>query len=109
MALQDVPEHIAEAIRNIVGVQQVGRTRVSLDFGSMVVNVALDLDITVTGALLGDFAHVGSETILESLLQRTANVVAADTVTVTLTNDAGGTIDPAANVTITHVLRSMET
>jgi len=109
MARQDTSESVAEAIRNWVGKQLVGRTRVSLDFGSAGINVSLQLTITVTGALLGDFVDWGAETVPNALLQVTAQISAADTVQVTIQNDAGGTIDPAATIYIVQVSRSMET
>ena len=109
MARQDITQQVSEAIRNMIGLMLVGRTRVSLDFGSAAVNVALQLTITVTGALLGDFAHWGAETVPDALLQVTAQISAADTVQITIQNDVGGAIDPAATLYITQVFRSTET
>lgn len=49
-------------------------------------------EVTVPGAKLGDFAFV-SFSIDVSDLELSAQVTAADTVTVSLSNNTGGTID----------------
>ena len=61
------------------------------------------LDITVTGAALGDFVDVSAS--LDTLdLVLSAKVTAANTVTVSLSNTTGGTVDaltPTMRVRVT--------
>jgi len=57
-------------------------------------------DITVTGAALGDFVSEVSSSLDILDLTMTANVTAANTVTVVLNNNTGGTVD-ALTPTIT--------
>jgi DUF4097 and DUF4098 domain-containing protein YvlB len=50
-------------------------------------------EITVTGVALGDFVSEVSLSIDVADLELSAQVTAADTVTATLSNNTGGTID----------------
>ena len=63
--------------------------------GSIVDGDEAAVEVTVPGAKLGDFAFV-SFSLDVADLQITADVTAADTVTVVLSNSTGGAIDLAS-------------
>jgi len=63
----------------------------------------LEQDVTVTGAQLGDFAMASLSVDLQGLIM-TAQVTAADTVTVALTNETGSTIDLASGTLYVMVI-----
>jgi len=74
------------------------------DAASMLDGNSEDEDITVTGASLGDFVQASFSLDLAGL-QLTAAVTAADTVTTTLTNNTGGTIDLASGTLYVRVTK----
>lgn len=104
-AVGDLTEKIRRALFDVVGAQFIGGGRASLNFASIAAGLQERLTITVTGALLGDFAQAACETDIEAGLAFTAHVSAADTVTVTLVNNTAGAIDAAANVFRVRVTR----
>lgn len=65
------------------------------NFGNLVDAAGESVDVTVTGAVLGDFA-VASLGVDSADLTVTANVTAADTVTVRAQNESGGAVDLAS-------------
>jgi hypothetical protein len=65
------------------------------DPASIADKAALDKDVTVAGAVLGDFA-VASLSLDQTGLGITAQVTATDTVTITLINGTGGAVDLAS-------------
>jgi hypothetical protein len=89
-------EKIARVINDLSGSRFVAGARASLNFGSIAAGLQERLTVTVTGALLGDFAQAAPEADIEAGLEFTAYVSAADTVTVTMSNNTAGAIDPAA-------------
>lgn len=69
---------------------------VTHDFGSLVDGAGESVDVTVTGAALGDFVvgvSLGVDTTDATL---TADVTAANTVTVRLQNESGATLNLAS-------------
>jgi len=75
------------------------------NFGSLGDGAYESTTITVTGAVLGDFAMVslGVDTVDMTV---TAAVTATDTVTVTLTNTSGGTVDLADTTLAVRVIKA---
>ena len=67
-----------------------------LDFPSIAANDAQSLDITVTGAALGDAVFLGPPAAPEAGLVWSARVSAANTVKIRLTNTTASPIDPAS-------------
>jgi hypothetical protein len=65
------------------------------DFGSLVDGAGETTTVTVTGAALGDFAEASLSIDIQGMTM-TAWVSAADTVSVRLQNETGGTIDLAS-------------
>jgi hypothetical protein len=59
--------------------------------------------VTVTGASLGNPCSVGLSTVVPGGMLLTANVTAANTVTVTLFNKSGGTVDVGGGTVWVHV------
>jgi hypothetical protein len=92
-----IPQRLANAILFMTGSVYVGGARAALDFGNIAAGLQARLTIPVTGALLGDFVRGAPETDLEAGLEYTCYVSAADTVTVTVSNNTAGAIDPASN------------
>ena len=77
---------------------------VSWDVGDILDGNEASQDITVTGAALGDFVSDVSSSLDILDLTMTANVTAANTVTVVLNNNTGGTVDaltPTIRVRVT--------
>lgn len=105
MNVAHIPDVILRALASLVGACYIGGARASLDFSSIGAGLQERLTLTVTGALLGDYAQVAPETNLEAGLEVTAWVSAADTVTVCVSNNTAAAIDPAANVYRTRVSR----
>jgi len=68
---------------------------VTNDFASIAAGAESSLEVTVPGARLGDFAFVSLGVDVVDLIT-TANVTAADTVTVLLANATAGAIDLAS-------------
>lgn len=89
------------AIRTVLGGILTGST--TWDPGSLVDAAGESKDVTVTGAVLGDFAiaSLGVDTVDLTL---TATVTAADTVTVRLQNESGSTADLASTTVRVVVL-----
>ena len=73
------------------------------DAASIAIGAMESVDITVTGAALGDFVlvSIGTDTLDLTL---TAQVTAADTVTVTLANNTAGAVDLASTTVWVRVL-----
>jgi hypothetical protein len=67
--------------------------------GTISSGASYQVDLTVTGALVGDFAVASYATLLPGLTI-SARVTATDTVTVTLTNVTGSSISAGSGVTI---------
>ncbi len=65
---------------------------VAWNTGSITDNEEAATDVTVTGAVLGDFVQVSSSLDVEDLIL-TGQVTAANVVTVTLSNFTGGGVD----------------
>lgn len=65
------------------------------NFGSIAGGDEAAVDVTVTGAALGDFVKVAAEVDLTDLVL-TASVTAADTVTIVVANNTGGAVDLAS-------------
>jgi hypothetical protein len=72
---------------------------------SMADGVGATTTVTVTGAVLGDFA-VCSFSLSTQGITTTANVTAADTVTVRFQNETGGLIDLLSGTLAVRVLRA---
>lgn len=104
-AIGDLTEKIRRALFDVVGAQYIGGARASLNYASIAAGLQERLTLTVTGALLGDFAQAACETDIEAGLAFVAHVSAADTVTVTMINNTAGAIDAAANVFRVRVTR----
>lgn len=106
---------MAESIKRRINALSSGRDRVELrklleamyadfgglnasttnDFASIAIGAQDTLDVTVTGAALGDFAVASLEVDVVDLVV-SASVTAADTVTVVLFNNTAGAIDLAS-------------
>ncbi len=67
----------------------------TFDAGSIADGAEEEEDVTVTGAVLGDYA-IASLGVDTAGLTIGANVTAADTVTVSLANNTGGAVDLAS-------------
>lgn len=91
------------AVRSAIAGILVGST--THDFASLVDGAGESVDVTVTGAALGDRAIVslGVDTVDMTL---TADVTAADTVTVRLQNESGSTADLASTSVAVTVIPS---
>ena len=89
------------AIRTVLAGILTGST--TWDVGSLVDAAGESKDVTVTGAVLGDFAiaSLGVDTV-DMLV--TATVTAADTVTVRVQNESGSTVDLASTTVRVVVL-----
>ncbi len=74
----------------------------TLDLASMADGNAEDANIAVVGAALGDYVDA-SLAIDVTGLQVTAGVTAANVVTVTVTNNTGGTLDIASTTAYVRV------
>jgi len=75
------------------------------DFGSIADGGEESEEVTVVGAVLGDFAIASLTTdVLD--LHPAANVTAADTVTVTMLNNTGGTLDLSSSTLTASVIKS---
>lgn len=74
------------------------------DFGSILDGDQESVNVTVTGAALGDFCLVSLGVDVQDL-QVTAAVTAADTVTVTVSNSTGVTVDLASTTVRVRVLQ----
>lgn len=107
MSLTNITEQIARALFDAIRVTFVGSTRVSVDPANIAAGLQVTNDVSVVGALLGDYVLVGVETILEAGLEMTAYVSAADTVRLITSNNTAGAIDPTAkNYTFTVLRRA---
>lgn len=73
------------------------------DVGSLVDAAGESKDVTVTGAALGDFA-VASLGVDVQGMTVTASVKAANTVTVRIQNETGGTLDLASTTVAVRVI-----
>lgn len=78
-------------------------TSETFDAGSIVDGDEESAEITVTGAVLGDFVLV-SHSLDVADLAIVASVTAADTVTYQLLNNTGGTIDLSSGTVTVRVL-----
>jgi hypothetical protein len=81
---------------------------VAVDLASMNTVTGADLDVTVTGAVVGDlvFMQPPAADMTAGLLVGQAWVAAADTVTVRVYNFSGGTINEASATWIYTLIRS---
>lgn len=79
---------------NVVG-EQILNGSVTFDPPSLIGGAGTTTTLTVTGAALGDFAETTFSRDLQGITV-TAWVSAADTVSVRLQNDTGGTLDLAS-------------
>lgn len=81
---------------------------VAVNLASLATVTAADLDITITGAVVGDtvILHPPAADMTAGLLVCQAWVAAADTVTVRVYNASGGTIDEASANWIYTLIRS---
>lgn len=77
---------------------------VTNDFASIAAGAEAALDITVTGAALGDLAFASLGVDVTDLVVN-ATVTAADTVTVVLANNTGGAVDLASTTVRACVLQ----
>jgi hypothetical protein len=68
----------------------------TLDFPSISSNATESLTMTVAGASTGDSVAIGAPAGIEAGLVWSAVVTAADTVTIRVQNDTGGSINPAS-------------
>jgi hypothetical protein len=74
------------------------------DFGNILDGDQESVDITVTGAVLGDFV-LASLGVDVADLQVTAAITAADTATVTVSNSTGGAVDLASTTVKVRVIQ----
>lgn len=81
---------------------------VSVNLASLATVTAADLDVTITGAAVGDavILQPPAADMTAGLLVCQAWVAATDTVTVRVYNASGGTIDEAAATWIYTLIRS---
>lgn len=114
MARQDITEEVSEAIRNMIGLQSVLRTRVAVDPASIAAEGTAATAVVATGALPGDFVLAAPET--DDILSVNAGihwyVSDADEVVVNISNNivaAGAAIDLASATWVFQVFRSTET
>jgi hypothetical protein len=77
----------------------------TLDFGSIGSNGTETLTMTVTGAVAGDSVFLGVPAGLDAGLIFCASVTAANTVTVSMHNSSGGSVDPASGTFRATVIR----
>lgn len=77
------------------------------DPGSIAVGGHEEKEVTVTGAVLGDFA-IASFSLDLANLDINAAVSEADTVTVTLTNDSAGAVDLAEGTVYAFVIKRVQ-
>ena len=91
-ALSDIATDLAALRAPLAGLLTGSAT---YDAGSLVDGVGATTTVTVTGAALGDFA-MASLGVDEAGISVTAYVSAANTVSVRLQNESGGTLDLAS-------------
>ena len=91
-ALSDIATDLAALRAPLAGLLTGSAT---YDAGSLIDGAGATTTVTVTGAALGDFA-MASLGVDEAGISVTAYVSAADTVSVRLQNESGGTLDLAS-------------
>lgn len=82
----------------------VASVTATVDPASLADGDGASIDVTVTGAKLGDFVLVGPGVDVSDVLVD-ARVTAADTVTIRVQNESGGTVDLASSTWNIMVLR----
>lgn len=86
---------LERALNDLFGQLVVRQITVTQNFGNLIADAQESVDVTVTGAAIGDFAvaSLGVDTV-DVLV--TAAVTAANTVTVTVANATAGAVDLAS-------------
>jgi hypothetical protein len=79
-------------------------TKSSFDFPLLVTNATATTTLTVTGAATGDHVLVTAPSLESGLIVR-GHVSSANTVTITVTNDTSGSIDPAPQDYLVTVIK----
>jgi len=90
MQLEQIYADVARCVNHLLGYQ----VSATWNPGSIADGAGESMDVTVTGANLGDFARA-SFSLDTTDLTLTADVTAADTVTVRLNNNTGGAVNLA--------------
>jgi hypothetical protein len=91
-------------VRDLLGTQIALDASATWDAASIADGDEVVVEVTVTGAALGDFC-LASLSIDVADLNLTANVTAANTVTAQLNNNTGGAIDLASGTLYVRVIK----